>query len=70
MPHIKDDLQKAISIRDERTVVGAIVGFVLGAFLGWDGLIGILGAVISGYIVYSINDKEVQNYKRIQEMKK
>lgn len=70
MPYIKDDLQTAVNKRDERTIIGAVIGFFIGATLGWDGLIGILGAVGLGCIVYNIYNKEVTNIRQIQEMKK
>lgn len=70
MPRIKDDLQNATTKRDERTIIGAVIGFILGAFLGWDGLAGVIGAAVIGFFVYTAYDKEVQSYKKIEEMKK
>ena len=70
MPQIQEDLKAAESKRDERTLIGAVVGFFIGIVLGWDGLFGIVGAVILGYVVYSAYDTEVQSIKKIGEIKK
>ena len=70
MSNIEEDLKKAIAKRDERTILGIIIGFFVGFLCGIDGLIGIVGAAIGGYIAYTMFSGEVEDIKKIQEIKK
>lgn len=65
MTYLQEKLQEAQKTRDDRCIIGGVIGFVIGLFFGMDGVMGLLGAVIVGWLVYTFYDGKVEDIQRI-----